>query len=73
MDDATNSEAAREPQDGPEADRADKDGQAEAQANADRAAEGLRGQIAALRQQVRDAQETLRDHQRQRETRTFKR
>ena len=34
---------------------------------ADRASEGLRGQIAALRQQVKDAQETLRDHGRRRE------
>lgn len=46
---------------------------AEAEAHADRAAEGLRGQIAALRQQVRDAQETLKDHQRRRETRPAKR
>ena len=36
-------------------------------------AEGLRDQIAALRQQVKDAQETLRDHQRRREGRSFKR
>lgn len=42
-------------------------------AEANRAAEGLRGQIAALRKQVRDAQDTLRDHKQRQETRTFKR
>lgn len=41
----------------------------ERQAEAQDAAEGLRGQIAALRQQVRDAQDTLRGHQKRRETR----
>jgi len=39
---------------------------------ASKAAEGLRDQIAALRQRVRDAQDTLRDHKRRQETRTFK-
>jgi hypothetical protein len=34
---------------------------------ADRASDGLRGQIAALRKQVKDAQDTLRDHERRRE------
>lgn len=44
------------------------------QSEADRASEDLRGQIAALRQQVKDAQDTLRDHERRREEgRTFKR
>jgi ferric-dicitrate binding protein FerR (iron transport regulator) len=38
----------------------------EAHDAANRAAEGLKGQIAALRQQVKDAQDTLRDHQRRR-------
>ena len=46
----------------------------EAQAEANRASDGLRDQIAALRKQVRDAQDTLRDHERRRdENRTFKR
>jgi hypothetical protein len=45
----------------------------ERHAEADRAAEGLRDQIAALRQRVRDAQDTLRKHQRRAdERRSFK-
>ncbi|RAK58445.1 hypothetical protein DJ021_00840 [Phenylobacterium hankyongense] len=40
---------------------------------AQRAASGLKDQIAALRAQVRDAQDTLRDPRRQQERRTFKR
>jgi len=48
-------------------------GQSDPHEAADRASEGLRTQIAALRKQVKDAQETLRDHQRRRETRSFKR
>ena len=39
----------------------------EAQAEADRAADSLRDQIAALRRQVKDAQDTLRGHERRRE------
>lgn len=43
-------------------------------AEGDRASEGLRDQIAALRRQVKDAQETLRDHKRRTEEgRSFKR
>jgi hypothetical protein len=49
----------------------DTDRKAETEAN--HAADGLRGQIAALRKQVRDAQDTLRDHKRRQETRSFKR
>ena len=47
----------------------------DAQAQADRASDGLRGQIAALRQQVRDAQDALRGQEQRRkdENRTFKR
>jgi len=41
----------------------------ERQAQAQDAAEGLRDQIAELRRQVREAQDTLRDHQRRREGR----
>ncbi|MDB5494832.1 MAG: hypothetical protein JWP86_2169 [Phenylobacterium sp.] len=37
-----------------------------------RAAVDLRSQIAALRQQVKEAQDTLRDHHRRQEARTFK-
>lgn len=45
-----------------------------AQAEGERASEGLRDQIAALRRQVKDAQDTLRDHQRRTdEGRSFKR
>ena len=40
---------------------------------ASRAAEGLRSQIAALRKQVKDAQDTLRDQHRRQEDRSFKR
>lgn len=41
---------------------------------AQEAADGLKGQIAALRARVQDAQDTLREHERRkRETRTFKR
>lgn len=69
MNDDTNSDAPRE-SDEPVTEVGAAD---QAHTEADRAAEGLRGQIAALRQQVKDAQETLRDHQRRRETRTFKR
>ncbi|THD79437.1 MAG: hypothetical protein E7812_10245 [Phenylobacterium sp.] len=46
----------------------------DAQAQADRASNGLRGQIAALRRQVREAQDALRGHEpRKDEIRTFKR
>ncbi|MDB5449211.1 MAG: hypothetical protein JWQ52_339 [Phenylobacterium sp.] len=38
-----------------------------------RAASSLKGQIAALRARVKDAQDTLRNPQRQQERRTFKR
>lgn len=40
---------------------------------AHRAAEGLKSQIEALRRQVKDAQDTLRDHKRRQEMRSFKR
>lgn len=43
------------------------------QVEANEAAAGLRGQIAALRQQVREAQDTLRDHKRREEGRGSKR
>ena len=46
----------------------------EAQAEATRASSGLRDQIAALRKQVRDAQDALRGQDRRKdEGRTFKR
>ena len=48
------------------------DGDPEDQKEAQRAADGLKGQIAALRDQVRQAQADLRDRiQRKRETRSF--
>ncbi|MFC3069429.1 hypothetical protein [Phenylobacterium soli] len=77
MNDETNSEAQSEAE-GFEtgelgAEETANSSHVENQAEADRAAEGLREQIAALRQQVRDAQETLRDHQRKREIRNPKR
>jgi hypothetical protein len=71
--DGSESQAAREAEDAPEEDLPQQEAGAEAHDAADRAAVGLRGQIAALRQQVKDAQDTLRDHQRRQETRTFKR
>jgi len=43
-------------------------GDAPDNAAAEDAAEGLRGQIAALRQQVREAQDTLRDHERRQDS-----
>lgn len=46
---------------------------AEAEARADRAAEGLKDQIAALRARVKDARDTLEAHARAgRETRSFR-
>jgi hypothetical protein len=49
-------------------------GGTEAHAEADRAAAGLRDQIAALRRRVKDAQDTLREHHRRAtETRSFRR
>lgn len=71
--DAIQSDTAHEAQIEPDAEPGRGAHHAEAEAKADRAAEGLRDQIAALRQQVRDAQETLKDHQRRRETRPAKR
>lgn len=68
--DGSDSDAAGAADEAPEQEEAGKVAQAEA--DADRAAEGLRGQIAALRKQVKDAQDTLRDHHHQRETRSFK-
>jgi hypothetical protein len=63
------SESERAPQTEPTADDASK-----AQAEAEAASGGLRGQIAALRKQVKEAQETLRDQERRRdEGRSFKR
>ena len=69
--DGSESQAAREAEDAPEENLPQQ--VAGAHDAADRAAVGLRGQIAALRQQVKHAQDTLRDHQRRQETRTFKR
>ena len=46
----------------------------DAQAQAEHAADGLRGQIAAVRQKIRDAQDTLREHaRRENEPKSFKR
>jgi hypothetical protein len=45
---------------------------AEGHAHGERISKGLRDQIAALRRQVKDAQDTLRDHERRREGRSFK-
>jgi hypothetical protein len=65
------SESERAPQTEPTADDASK---AQAEAEAEAASGGLRGQIAALRKQVKEAQETLRDQERRRdEGRSFKR
>jgi hypothetical protein len=41
----------------------------ERQSEAQRAADGLRDQIAALRRRVREAQDTLRDHEQRRRER----
>lgn len=68
MDD-TDSQGAKRP-DEPSDEKAASDGSGEAQAN--QAAGGLREQIAALRKQVKDAQDTLRDHHRRQEGRSFK-
>jgi hypothetical protein len=68
--DGSEQHAAREAEDTHEEDR---DGQPGAHEAADRAAKGLRNQIKALRRQVKDAQETLREHHRRSETRSFKR
>jgi hypothetical protein len=58
--DGSKSEAARGPHEHPGAEMTPDERQAQV------AAEGLRDQIAALRRKVRDAQDTLRDHERQR-------
>jgi hypothetical protein len=69
--DGSEFQAARKAEDRPEEDLPPQEGSAEAHDAAYRAALELRGQIAALRQQVKDAQDTLRDHKRRQETRTF--
>jgi len=53
--------------------RADQTPDEQGETQAGQAAEGLREQIAALRKQVKDAQDTLRAHHREREGRSFKR
>jgi len=64
------SESERAAQTEAQVEEADEKAQAEAEA----ASDGLRGQIAALRKQVKEAQDTLRDQERRREeSRTFKR
>jgi hypothetical protein len=64
------SESERVSETDPAADETSRKAQAEAEA----ASDGLRGQIAALRQQVKEAQDTLRDQERRRdEGRSFKR
>jgi hypothetical protein len=60
MDDS-NSEAARRSDDSAEAEMTPEERRAR---EAQDAAESLRDQIAVLRQQVRNAQDTLRDHHR---------
>jgi hypothetical protein len=58
----------------PEPETAADEANEKAEAEATAASDGLRGQIAALRKQVKDAQNTLRDQERRRgESRTFKR
>lgn len=71
--DGSESQAAHEAEEAAEEGLPRQETGSEAHDAADRAAEGLRDQIAALRRQVKDAQQTLRDHQRRQETRTFKR
>jgi hypothetical protein len=58
--DGTNSEAGRTPGETTGEELTPDERQAQ------HAADNLRGQIAALRQQVRHAQDTLRDHERRR-------
>jgi len=65
--DSSDSPAARQGQD-----TTDEAGDA-AHDEAHRAAEGLRSQIAALRKQVKDAQDTLRNHHKRQENRSFRR
>lgn len=68
----SDTEAARERADDEAS--SDQTAQTDAQSEGDRASEALREQIAALRRQVKDAQDTLRDHERRRdEGRSFKR
>jgi N-methylhydantoinase B/oxoprolinase/acetone carboxylase alpha subunit len=63
--DGSESERVRETDESPDAEQSQF--QADAQSPGERASDDLRTQIAALRRQVHEAQEALREHQQQRQ------